>query len=218
MAMEPSHALKLSHESSAILADVEGWQREKIMSRLFYRLSACFGAQFDNRLIGDDVKAAVVIAEWTHRLNDMPVEWIERGLERLDERPARDRKFAPGAVEFADLCRPTAADLGIPEKWDAYALAQKRQYPHPMIAVLTHSIRHERLVGHNPEGVRREWSRAYDEALDEARRGKTFEYPPGMDPQRKAPRERRVPLRTARPETVQAHLDTIRQSGAVGVE
>lgn len=167
---------------SATLSSLTEREQERDIRQLFYRLAACFGAQWENQFVGDAKAAQVIKAEWRYRLRHTPRHRISTGLERLESRPAKSRRFVPGAIEFADLCKPTAQELGIPAIWPAYEDAMRGTYTHPVPAVVAVSIGRSWLASRPASITQKVWRERYEDALDRACNGEPFDWPAGTNP------------------------------------
>lgn len=88
---------------------------EKLMATLLPMLTT-YHPVFASQFCQTDEQAHGVIAQYAKRMLDECIDaaGFERGIRALEKRAATER-FAPNPSEFAVMCMPSPADLGIPE-------------------------------------------------------------------------------------------------------
>ena len=102
---------------------------------------------FASQFCQTDEQARAVIGQYAKRLLDegIDADGFERGIRALELRAATER-FAPNPSEFALMCKPTPADLGIPEFQTVYLQIVERngvrageafEFSHPIIRLIS---------------------------------------------------------------------------------
>lgn len=88
---------------------------EKLMATLLPMLTT-YHPVFASQFCQTDEQTQAVISQYAKRLLDEGVgaDGFARGVRALEKRAATER-FAPNPSEFAVMCMPSPADLGIPE-------------------------------------------------------------------------------------------------------
>jgi len=119
---------------------------ERLMATLLPTLTA-FHPTFASQYCGSDEQTQAMMAQYAECLLDEHVDaqGLQRGLMALKRRAATER-FAPNPAEFALMCKPTPADLGIPEFQTVYLQIVERngarageafEFSHPIIRLIS---------------------------------------------------------------------------------
>lgn len=97
---------------------------------------------------------------------------IHRGLKA-----SRTEEWPPTVGEFIAGCRPSAAQLGVPEPRAAYIAACRGIWPHPIVYHVAGEIGRYELRTRTERETWPAFEALYKRALNELRRGRTFEMP-----------------------------------------
>lgn len=107
---------------------------------------------------------------------------INRGL-----RVSRLEEWPPTVGEFIAGCRPSAAELGIPEPRTAYLAACRGIWPHPIVYHVAGQVGRYEMRTRSETSTWPAFEAAYKRAAEDVRRGRVFEMPSRHDRLLEAP-------------------------------
>jgi hypothetical protein len=168
-----------SAASSAAPSSPNTAEVAKATALLFEVFAARFGTKW-TRTYEDPLARRI----WARDIENEGLEAddINRGL-----RVTRAAEWPPTVGEFIAACRPTAAELGVPEARDAYVGACRGIWMHPIAYHVAGQVGRYEMRTRSETSTWPAFDAAYKRALAEVRRGRVFEMPARHDRLLEAP-------------------------------
>lgn len=174
----PASSEKENGESSRDM--VGQWPTDRQVAMLlwvFDSLDADYGARWNpnQKPLIDGEQLTVYGLRWVDQLSACTRADILRGLSRLrTERP----EWPPGAAGFAELCTPTAEDLGLPTLESAYRSACNGDWSNPAVWHAVQTLGARRLRMQPERQTRRPFEKIWQYIVTEVRSGRQFDPQP----------------------------------------
>lgn len=149
-----------------------------MLTYVFDALDADYGARWNaNQQALTTVDGALTTygARWIDQLAGRTRADILRGLRRLrHERP----EWPPGAAGFAQLCTPTAEDMGLPDVEIAYRMACSSDWSIGAVWAAAKVVGTGRLRNLPERQTRKAFERIWSWVVEQAQQGRVFDLPP----------------------------------------
>lgn len=136
------------------------------MAALWAKFCRIYGGEkwVKNHGVADD-------GTWAAGLAGLSNDDLARGIRKCG-------KWMPSLPEFRDMCLPSAADLGMPEKNAAYLMAVQNDWSaHPAVYAAASEVGLWDLANKAERDVKPRFFRAYDALIGAARAGQVIGYP-----------------------------------------
>ena len=163
------------NEDLLTVGSLQTSRKIELLLYIFETLDAYYGAKWNSteQAVCDNNGTLTLFAKaWIDCLGDKTKYDVQYAMTRLKREAP---KWPPGALEFAELCRPNVEDLHLPDANEAYRQACNSDWTHGIVWHAAQKIGTWELRNKPETKTRRQFEDAYRDLIRRAQTGERFD-------------------------------------------